>query len=68
MVSLTLPSTSLSYKAPAIQLNSQQEVIAIEGMSLAPMASASVKAMFETLAARSSNTNAAKEIIDANID
>lgn len=64
MVSLTLPAHAVHSKAPTVQLNSQQEVISIEGMSLAPMASSSVKDLFSTLASRKN----VKEIVNANVD
>ena len=64
MVSLTLPAHSVHQKAPVVQLNSQQEVISIEGMSLAPMASSSVKDLFSTLSAR----KPIQEILNASVD
>lgn len=64
MVSLTLPAHAVNQRIPTVQLNSQQEVISIEGMSLAPMASSSVKDLFSSLASR----NQAKEIVNANLE
>lgn len=68
MVSLTLPAHSVHQKAPLVQLNSQQEVISIEGMPLAPMASSSVKDLFATLSSTRSSNNTIQEVASANID
>lgn len=65
MVSLTLPSQAMRQHAPAVTLNSQQEVIAIEGQSLASMASESVKTMFQTLKSREEIKHVVNNAIEA---
>lgn len=51
IISLTLPTHAIPNHRPVVELNNQQEIIAIDAKPLAPMSSNGVKNLFEKMAA-----------------
>jgi hypothetical protein len=51
-VSLAMPQQAMKHMGPVVEVNTKQEVIAIDGKALAPMSSDGVKGLFERLKAR----------------